>query len=283
VSDKDIPIKYTYVNGYSIRYLDFDYKRKSNNNDNSQSQEQQYKKVLILLHDILFSAEIWLRIVPELSKYFRVIIPDIIGLGYSDKPRVEYTTDFFLEFLKGFIGNLGIDKFSIVGASFGVYLAEEFATIRFNTTMIEKLVLVAPSGKRYLLSDQYSNTIRHRTNYQSVYRAFRDMVFDSSVITDDIIRDFLNRMRLPNAIYAFISILLGIADSRHIKRRLFAILSPTLLIWGDNDKVIPLQYAIQYTNEIPNCTLVVISFCGHLPYVEKPLEFSNKVLKFLLD
>jgi hypothetical protein len=67
------------------------------------------------------------------------------------------------------------------------------------------------------------------------------MVYDSSVITEDIIRDFLNRRRLQNAKYAFMSILLGLANSRRNKRRLSEVLSPTLLIWRDNDKVIPLQ------------------------------------------
>jgi 2-hydroxy-6-oxonona-2,4-dienedioate hydrolase len=241
------------------------------------------KKVLILLHDIGFSAEIWLHIVPELSKYFRVIIPYIVGLGYSDKPTVEYTTDFFLESLKGFVDNLSIDKFSIVGASFGGYLASEFA-IRYNNR-IEKLVLAAPAGMMRSSAhhlDQYIMAALYPT-YQNAHKSFREMVYDSSVITEDIIRDFLNRRRLQNAKYAFMSILLGLANSRRNKRRLSEVLSPTLLIWRDNDKVIPLQYAIEYDSEIPNCTLVVISFCGHLPYIEKPLEFSNEVLKFLSD
>ena len=278
--DKSIPIKYIHVNGYRIRYLDFNYQ---NNNDDYYQSRENHKKVLILLHDMVFSAEIWIPIVPQLSKYFRVIIPDIICLGYSDRPTVEYTTDFFLESLKGFVENLSIDKFSMVGASFGAYLASEFATIRYNNR-IEKLILAAPAGMmrssahnldQYIMAGLY-------TTYQNAHKAFSDMVYDQSVIKEDIIRDFLNRMRLPNAKYVFMSILLGLANSRRIKRRLSAILSPTLLIWGDNDKIIPLQYAIEYTNEIPNCTLIVINGCGHLPYIEKPLEFSNEVIKFLI-
>jgi 2-hydroxy-6-oxonona-2,4-dienedioate hydrolase len=154
--------------------------------------------------------------------------------------------------------------------------------------MIEKIVLVAPLSKRHylfnLLSDQYLKTICDCTNYRSAYRAFSHMVYDSSVITEDIIRDFLNRMRLPHAKYAIMSILIGISKSLHVKRTLSEILSPTLLISGDFDKIIPLWDTIKYhDSEIPNWSVASISCCGHLPYIEKPLEFSNKVLKFLLD
>jgi 2-hydroxy-6-oxonona-2,4-dienedioate hydrolase len=73
------------------------------------------------------------------------VVPDIIGFGYSDKPVVEYTMDFFInDFFIPFLDNLGISKTNIISSSFGGHLATEFA-IRFNDR-VEKLILVSPAG-----------------------------------------------------------------------------------------------------------------------------------------
>jgi 2-hydroxy-6-oxonona-2,4-dienedioate hydrolase len=104
------------------------------------------RKILILLHGLGASAERWSHVIPALSRYYRVIVPDIIGFGYSDKPRdADYTIDFFIDdFFRPFLDNLGISKTSIIGSSFGGHIATEFA-IRFNHR-VEKLVLVSPAG-----------------------------------------------------------------------------------------------------------------------------------------
>ena len=70
-------------------------------------------EVLVLLHGIGASAERWVPVFPGLSEKFEVIIPDIIGFGYSDKPTVEYTMDFFVEFLDKFMKSLYIKQASL--------------------------------------------------------------------------------------------------------------------------------------------------------------------------
>ena len=271
---QNIPMKMTYVNGYGIRY--FDYNKIIKELDNGH-------RDLILLHGIGASAERWLPVLPGLTEHFRVIVPDIIGFGYSDKPTVEYTMDFFIKFFKDFLENLNINKLNIIGSSFGGHLATEFA-IRY-TNRIEKLILAAPAGMMKSSThhlDQYIMAALYPT-YENALRAFTDMAYDPSVVTEDTIKDFVNRMRLPNAKYAFMSTLLGIRDSPALPGRLSKILAPTLLVWGDNDRMIPLQYSKGYINEIPHSNLVVMSNCGHTPYVENSIEFNREILKFLRD
>jgi pimeloyl-ACP methyl ester carboxylesterase len=77
------------------------------------------------------------------------------------------------------------------------------------------------------------------------------------------------------------STLLGIRDSQNFLPRLHRIDAPTLIIWGDSDKMIPPQYAKELEDTIPNNELVLMENCGHAPYVEKPREFNEIVLKFL--
>ena len=134
LSERVIPQRLIYVDGYAIRYLDYD----------SHLNKSSRRKFLVLLHGLGASAERWMLVADTLSKHFRVIIPDIIGFGYSDKPTVEYTREFFIEFFKGFLEGLNITQPILVGSSFGGYLATEFA-IKFND-QIEKLVLAAPAG-----------------------------------------------------------------------------------------------------------------------------------------
>ena len=93
--------------------------------------------------------------------------------------------------------------------------------------------------------------------------------------------DFVNRMRLPNAKYAFMSTLLGMRYAPVLNGRISNIICPTLVIWGESDRMIPVQYSKEY-GEIPDSEIVVIKSCGHTPYVEKPMSFSKVTLKFLV-
>jgi 2-hydroxy-6-oxonona-2,4-dienedioate hydrolase len=260
--------KFANVNGYRIRYLEA-------GSSNS--------KILILLHGIGASAERWSRVIPALSKDFHLIVPDIIGFGYSDKPAVDYTMDFFVDFFKSFLENLGISKASIIGSSLGGHVATEFA-IRFNH-MVEKLVLVSPAGmmrKSSPILDKYIMAALY-PEYPRVYKAFSEMVYDSNTINQEILLDFINRMNLPNAKYAFMSTLLGIRYAPDLRGRLSNITAPTLLVWGGDDTTIPLaEHASQYKG-IPNMEeIVVIKNCRHIPPVEKPATFNRIVLRFFM-
>jgi 2-hydroxy-6-oxonona-2,4-dienedioate hydrolase len=259
------------VNGYNIRYLLY-----TNKNTSSK------KGTLVLLHGIGASADRWSYVSPDLSKYYRLIIPDIVGFGYSDKPTVEYTMDFFVNFFKDFLFELEVERLSMIGSSFGGYLATEF-TVR-NLGKVDKLILAAPAGAMRTSTrtlDEYIMAALYPT-YENTRRAFRDMAHEPSIVEEDTVRDFMNRMRLPNAKYAFMSTLLAMRDTEGLSGRLSKINVPTLLIWGEDDRMIPLAYSKEYT-EIPNNQLTVIDNCGHTPFVEMPTEFNNIVLKFLKD
>lgn len=268
---------YTYVNNYNIiRYLSYG----PQNSDNT----------LILLHGLGGSAERWGPIIPTLlstpkTRDYRIIIPDIIGFGYSDKPRdVEYTMDFLIDdFLTPFLDKLHISKASIIGSSFGGHIATEFA-IRFSDR-VDKLILVSPAG---MMRDSNSTLQRYveaasEPKYQRVYEAFREMVYDPSVVTQGMVIDFINIMKLPNALHAFMSTLYNLKYAPNLRSRLSNITAPTLIVWGNNDTMIPLQgYAHQFNgipNTIMNRLLVVIEECGHLVTIEKPAMLGEIVAK----
>lgn len=256
------------VHGNKIRYLDFDnFSSKKNEN-------------LVLLHGIGASAERWSNVIPFFYKHFRVIVPDIIGFGYSDKPTVEYNMPFFVKFLENFLNSLGIKKASIVGSSFGGLVAAEFAIK--NTNMVNKLILVSPAGtmksstktlEEYILAALYPT-------HDNAWRAFINMAFDPRTVKEQTIEDFIDRMKLPNAKYAFMSTMIGIRNTTNLSSRLNKILSPTIIVWGEQDEMIPVKNAEEYRN-IPNSNLQVIPKCGHTPFTEKPEVFSKIAIDFL--
>jgi len=121
-------VKTTEIDGSKIRYLE----------------EGTSKNTLILLHGLGASAERWEDVIPLFAKKFRVIVPDLIGFGYSDKPTIDYTTDYFAEFMSKFVEKVGIKEMSIIGSSLGGQIAAEF--IINQNVDVKKLVLVSPSG-----------------------------------------------------------------------------------------------------------------------------------------
>jgi 2-hydroxy-6-oxonona-2,4-dienedioate hydrolase len=211
-------------------------------------------------------------------KGFRVLIPELIGFRYNDKPVLRYANDFFTyDFFKVFLDNLGISKASIIGSSFGAHVAIE-SPVRFSG-MVEKLILVSPEGMRGK-NDRYIMAALYPEITENVYEAFREMVYDPNTLNKEVVIDLVNWMNLPNAKYRFISTVLATRDAAKLKGRLYNITAPTLIVWGDNDKMIPLQYARQY-DEIPESQLVVIKNCGHIPHIEKPTRFSDILVRFL--
>src|SRR5574338_1069750 len=81
------------------------------------------KKNLILIHGLGASAERWDRVIPNFSKHFTVYVPDLIGFGLSDKPNVDYTTEFFANFIASFLTKLDISTATIMGSSLGGQIA----------------------------------------------------------------------------------------------------------------------------------------------------------------
>jgi len=257
-------IKTTEIDGSKIRYFEVG----------------SSKETLLLLHGLGASAERWESVIPLFAKKFKVIVPDLIGFGYSDKPMVDYTTDYFAEFVSKFVDKIGIKKMSIIGSSLGGQIAAE-SLINYGVN-VKKLVLVSPSGimkhstpalNEYISAALYPDA-------DSAMSAFQTMSGTKN-IDDKIIFGFIERMQLPNAKMAFMSTLLGLSNSTKITEKLQLIKIPTLIIWGEEDPVIPIKYAQSFVSGINDCRFYKMEGCGHTPYVEKPDTFFEIVSDFL--
>jgi len=240
------------------------------------------KNTLVLVHGLGASAERWSQTIPYLAKDYRLIIPDLIGFGYSDKPLVDYTPDFFSDFLGKFLDSTGVDNPNIIGSSLGGQVVAEYASTKTN---IEKLILSSPSGimkqstpalDAYIMAALYPNE-------DNAINAFEMMEGSGGKIDKKIVEGFVERMKLPNAKMAFMSTILGLKNAEIITDRLKSINAPTLIIWGSRDPVIPIQHADGFISSIKDCRFYRMDDCGHTPYVQQPELFSKIVLDFLKD
>jgi len=238
-------------------------------------------QTVVLVHGLGASAERWEYVIPYLKKKFHLIIPDLIGYGYSDKPDVDYTIELFEKFLSEFLETVGVTKSTIIGSSLGAQIAAECVINQNNS--IQKLVLVAPSGinpRGSPASDAYGMAALY-PNYQSAQNAFEMMAGKDKDIDSHVIEDFVKRMKMPNAKLAFISTLLGIKSANHLAERLHKISIPTLVIWGSHDPVITSRYAKTFVTSIKDCQFVEMDGCGHTPFTEEPERFSKIVTEFI--
>ncbi|MDH3611258.1 MAG: alpha/beta hydrolase [Nitrosopumilus sp.] len=240
------------------------------------------KNTLVLVHGLGASAERWSKTIPYFSKDYHLIIPDLIGFGYSDKPLVDYTTDFFSDFLGQFLDSIGVDNTPIIGSSLGGQVSANYVSKNNN---VEKLILVSPSGimktstpalDAYIMAALYPNEVNAKNAFE--------MMEGSGIETDaKIVEGFIERMKLPNAKMAFMSTILGLKNAEIITNKLKTINVPTLIIWGSNDPVIPIQHADGFVSSIKDCRFYRMDGCGHTPYVQSPQEFAEIVIGFLND
>lgn len=235
---------------------------------------------LILIHGLGASADRWLSVIPYLEKNFHLIVPDLIGFGDSDKPNVNYTMEFFVQFLQNFVDAIKVGQFDIIGSSFGGQIVAEYSVVHGNN--IKKMVLVSPSGINPRLTPfmkKYSMAM-FSPNKQRIKEVFQMLNGSKNNVDSALVEEFITRMQQPKAKMVATSILINLRD-RDISKKLSEIKCPSLVVWGDDDPVITLRYAKIFVSSIKNCDFALMKGCGHVPFVEKPREFSEIVSKFL--
>ena len=239
------------------------------------------KRALVLIHGLGASAERWEHVIPDLSKRYRVIAPDLPGFGHSDKPSLEYTPQFFAKFLHEFLDTVGVNSCTMIGSSLGGQVVAEYA-ITYKTKL-EKIILVSPAGvmKQPTESLREYITAALYPNHDTAYNAFKRMAGNDEKVPHHVIDDFVKRMSLPNAKMAFASTLLGLKNADVISQRLHDVSVPSLVIWGENDNVIPIKYASDFVSSLRDCKYIKMENCGHTPYTEDPRRFVDNVVGFI--
>ena len=264
------------VNGHKILY--------------SESKNKEIKKHVLFIHGIGASLVGWRDIPDALSEHFHTISVDLIGFGGSEKPTTaDYSIKGFSKFVFDFLQAIDLkdEKICIVGHSLGGYIALQFATE--NKNLVEKLVLVDPSGKldgpTPLLSSyrDAANEPIPILKYEKLKKVFESMYSLSSALLPMVVGIFLDTIEKPGALYAF-NYAFDDSTGKGIGSDQLKVIEdiPCLIMWGANDNWInPKEYAEKFLCDLPNAYLEIIPDSGHAPFIEKTAIVYERIRTFL--
>lgn len=237
--------------------------------------------VVILLHGLGGSSQNWALNIAPLAQKFRVIVPDQIGFGKSDKPFVHYRIGTYVDYLDQFCKQLKVERASLVGNSMGGWIAAAY-TVAFPER-VEWLVLVDAAGFAPPANFDYRILYGLNPSTREGMKQVAAKVFYNKLFQSDALVDAAMAARFTAGDgYTITSIIESITRGEDfLDNRVKSIKQPTLVVWGRQDGLTPLADGERFKKEIPNSTLLVIEECGHVPQFEKAAEFNAAVLKFL--
>lgn len=250
---------------------------------------------VVLIHGLGASAEIWSANIGPLAAKHRVCVPDLPGFGRTEMPPgMDFTPAAYSRFIVDFMTALGIGRAALVGHSLGGGVA--LRVILDDPGRVERLVLASSAG----LGRDVSLPLRIASLplFDRVFlkpplpvftRFLHRLVFDPAAISPDFARMYYEMFFQPGSIRAFTSILRNIATLRgarqdileRITEGLGSITAPALILWGRQDRILPVSHGIDAAGKIPGARLHIFEHCGHMPNIEYPDDFNRRVLDFL--
>ncbi|HEY0050378.1 MAG TPA: alpha/beta hydrolase, partial [Pyrinomonadaceae bacterium] len=251
--------------------------------------------VLLLIHGYTASTAVWRAVAPLLAERgFQVIALDLVGFGYSSKPAwFDYSIQSQARVVSRFMNRLGVGKATVVGSSYGGAVASTLALD--YPERVEKLVLVDAVCN----DDAKRHPVLRLANLPGMGEIISAFLSDSPrfvryrlkntlapanhhLITDDRIQTIRRPLRARNAHHSVLMTARNWSACR-IEQDAQFISQPTLLVWGENDTVIPIQNGYKLHDAILNSRLVVFKDCGHNPQEEKSENFVEVVAEFAAD
>lgn len=242
---------------------------------------------LILLHGLGASLHTWDPWAGALQDRWRVIRLDLPGHGLSDPdPRGDYTDARSRELIVALMDRLGLAQATLVGHSIGGRIAWGFAAR--EPQRVERLVLVAPDG---FASPGFEygqppevpmslGAMRWVLPRPLLRMSLAPAYAEPASLTDDLMTRYHDLMLAPGAREAMLQRMRQTVLEDPVPH-LRGIAAPTLLIWGDQDAMIPSANAGDYLRTMPRATLHTLPGVGHLPHEEDPLRSVQALRAFL--
>lgn len=238
--------------------------------------------VVVLLHGLAGSADEWRPTIAALAPAHRVIAPDLIGFGRSDKPLIAYRPATLTDFLEAQLEALHVTHATIVGNSLGGWIAARLALQRPD--LVDRLVLVDSAGLASLPRSAGTRTMEalRLASSEDFQWVTRLAFYDQSVATRPAAFAALSARIAAGDGYAIdrlVDAILRGADT--LDRDLPRLRQPTLIVWGGADRLVPLDQALRFQHAIRGSRSVVLEHCGHMPQIECPEALNARIIEFL--
>src|SRR5215469_11634345 len=252
--------------------------------------------VLLLLHGIAGSSETWVPAMRLLQRDYTVIAPDFLGHGASAKPPGDYSLGNYAAGLRDFLDVIEIEHATVVGQSYGGGVALQFA-YQFperceRLALVDAgglgrevswlLRLVTLPGAEYVLPALFLAPVRDCGNWILSFLKDRGVRSDRA---SEMWRSF-GSLTDPANRQAFVRTMRAVIEPggqavSAMDRLYLAEEMPTLIVWGERDKIIPVSHAYQTHEAMPHSRLEIVSGVGHFPHVEDPFRFVEILVDFL--
>lgn len=254
-------------------------------------------KTLVFIHGLAMFAPCWKKNIDELKKYYRCIAIDLPGNGLSSRGNYAYGMAFFADTINEFIQQLKLEHVCIIGHSMGGQIA--ITTIIRHSPCAEQLILCASAGFEQFspfektiyqtslhLVDMFSseeNSLRHMTEI-SFYKNPKQ----ANELVNDLVK-IMHAHPIKEYRKMIEGCILGMVNEP-VYDKLHHILQPTLVIFGEHDRLIPnklihhittRKMAEEGSHKIPAAKLKIIPDCGHFVQWEKPEEVNILINEFL--
>jgi len=238
----------------------------------------------------------WGHLIEPLAAEHCVYAPDWPGYGESDRPRISYSMSWYVAFLRDLLDALAIERAALVGVSMGGGIALGFAMAW--PARVSKLALVDSYGlqakaphhvlgyilTRFGLLNAASWAILARSRAM-VRASLAGIYYDATAIPDSLVDEVWAEVRKPGAGYAFRSFQRSEIQWGRLRTvytdRLREVHTPTLIVHGAEDRLVPASCAIEAHHRVKGSRLELLPACGHWPQREAPEAFNRILLGFL--
>lgn len=227
----------------------------------------------------------WRPVIPALAKRFRVIAPDIVGFGYTERPAdFEYSATSWTGHLRAFLVALGLERVHLVGNSFGGALSLHLATTA--PERVDRMVLMGSAGIHFDLTPGLDAVWGYEPSFEAMRSLLDIFAYDQSLATDDLAKLRYEASIRPGVQEAYAAMFpaprqrwvdaLALPDER-----IAALPNEVLVVHGREDQVIPPAASHRLASLLSASQLHVFGRCGHWTQIEHAARFSALVTSFL--
>lgn len=245
---------------------------------------------IVLIHGTGASLHTFEGWAEELKEKHRVISMDLPGYGLTGPfPDRDYSIDNYVRFMDSFLSSLEIDKCILGGNSLGGRIA--WAYTLEHPDNVEKLVLIDASGYpskskstplafKLAQSPILKQALTFITPRFIAEKSVKNVYADKSLVKDEVVDRYFEMMLRKGNRQAFVD-RFSISSSKSSYKEVAEIEQPTLILWGKEDQLIPVEMAYKFQNDLPSNTLVILDGLGHVPMEENPSASLKPVLEFI--
>ncbi len=246
---------------------------------------------LVLVHGFLVSHRAFDDVIDPFAKRFHVIAPDLPGFGESEKPspaRYPYGIEAYAEAIADVIAAFGVGRAAVLGhamgAAVGITLAAQHHELVQRLVVVDPLCYPAPQAfrERLMLTPVVGNVVFKQLYSRRLFRSFfrEEVAGPRAAPSLERIDWHYDRFNSPPARESAYAVMRAVLDARPIAARLSRITTPTLVVWGRDDRIFPATSAQRLAREIIGAKLELMD-SGHAPHEERPAAFVELVSQFL--